>query len=133
MHHTALFHYIYLCTVNKIHILFQFVLHRYRNGQLIYPKPLRTVPVYEGRREVDRLDELEELISDPDEMRMQSLMVRERVLGPAHPDTSYYIRYRGAVYADAGQFDRCIQLWMYALNMQQVKIELKEKDWYTFL
>ncbi len=47
-------------------------------------------------------------------------MVRERVLGPAHPDTSYYIRYRGAVYADAGQFDRCIALWMYALNMQQV-------------
>ena len=39
----------------------------------------------------------------------------------AHPDTSYYIRYRGAVYADAGQFDRCISLWMYALNMQQVK------------
>lgn len=54
-------------------------------------------------------------------------MIRERVLGPAHPDTSYYIRYRGAVYADAGQFDRCIALWMYALNMQQVmqKAEVK--------
>lgn len=52
----------------------------------------------------------------------QSLMIRERVLGPAHPDTSYYIRYRGAVYADAGQFDRCITLWLYALNMQQVRL-----------
>ena len=27
-------------------------------------------------------------------MRMQALLVRERILGPAHPDTSYYIRYR---------------------------------------
>lgn len=44
---------------------------RYRNGQLIYPKPIKTVPVYEGRKEVDNLDELNELISDPDEMRMQ--------------------------------------------------------------
>ncbi|OXA61426.1 protein fem-1 homolog C [Folsomia candida] len=96
---------------------------RYRNGQLIYPKPLRTVPVYEGRKEVDSLDELEELISDPDEMRMQSLMVRERVLGPAHPDTSYYIRYRGAVFADAGEFNRCVELWFYALNMQQRILE----------
>ncbi|CAG7833799.1 unnamed protein product [Allacma fusca] len=96
---------------------------RYHNGELIYPKPLRSSAVYEGRREVDTYGDLDELISDPDEMRMQSLMIRERVLGPAHPDTSYYIRYRGAVYADAGQFDRCISLWMYALNMQQRMLE----------
>ena len=42
----------------------------------------------------------------------QALLVRERILGPAHPDTSYYIRYRGAVYADMGHFERCITLWM---------------------
>lgn len=50
---------------------------------------------------------------------MQALVIRERILGPAHPDTSYYIRYRGAIYADGGQFDRCIELWNYALDMQQ--------------
>lgn len=50
-------------------------------------------------------------------------MIRERILGPAHPDTSYYIRYRGAVYADAGRFDRCIELWTYALTMQQSILE----------
>lgn len=50
---------------------------------------------------------------------MQALVIRERILGPAHPDTSYYIRYRGAVYADAGRFNRCIELWNYALDMQQ--------------
>ncbi|RZF38293.1 hypothetical protein LSTR_LSTR007891 [Laodelphax striatellus] len=44
-------------------------------------------------------------------------------MGPAHPDTSYYIRYRGAVYADAGKFSRCISLWSYALDMQQQMLD----------
>lgn len=77
------------------------------------------VEAYSGALEVQTEGQLEELFSDPDEMRMQALLVRERILGPAHPDTSYYIRYRGAVYADTGNFDRCIKLWMYALEMQQ--------------
>lgn len=62
-------------------------------------------------------------MADPDAMRMQALVMRERILGPAHPDTSYYIRYRGAVYADAGKFNRCIELWNYALDMQQSMLE----------
>lgn len=65
------------------------------------------------------LEELQELVSDPDAMRVQALLIRERILGPAHPDTSYYIRFRGAVYADSGRFSRCISLWNYALDMQQ--------------
>lgn len=56
-------------------------------------------------------------------MRMQALLIRERILGPVHPDTSYYIRFRGAVYADSGRFDRCIELWTYALTMQQRILE----------
>ena len=63
--------------------------------------------------------ELAELILDPDAVRMHALIVRERVLGPGHPDTAYYVRYRGAVYADSGDFARCILLWMHALDMQR--------------
>ena len=74
-------------------------------------------------KEVETEEQLEEIFSDPDDMRMQALAVRERILGPAHPDTSYYIRYRGAVYADTGNYDKCIQLWMYALNMQQTVLD----------
>lgn len=92
---------------------------------MIYPKPVQQSPIaaYENSIEVMTPQQLEEIISDPDEMRMQALLVRERILGPAHPDTSYYIRYRGAVYADTGNFDRCITLWMYALDMQQKILE----------
>jgi ankyrin repeat protein len=50
---------------------------------------------------------------------MQALLIRERILGPTHPDTTYYIRYRGAVYADCGNFRKCILLWLYALDTQQ--------------
>ena len=108
------------------------------------PKALVKSPIsaYENTLEVESVAALEEIISDPDSMRMQALLVRERILGPAHPDTSYYIRYRhnidqfdglgvlkmslycrGAVYADMGHFERCITLWMYALDMQQKILE----------
>ncbi|KAG9343247.1 hypothetical protein JZ751_014227 [Albula glossodonta] len=81
------------------------------------------VPAYDCAQEVTTAEELEALITDPDEMRMQALLVRERILGPSHPDTSYYIRYRGAVYADSGNFERCISLWKYALDMQQSNLD----------
>ncbi|XP_069985707.1 protein fem-1 homolog C isoform X1 [Penaeus vannamei] len=98
---------------------------RYEYDLMIYPKPVQQSPIaaYENSVEVMTMQQLDEIISDPDEMRMQALLVRERILGPAHPDTSYYIRYRGAVYADTGNFDRCITLWMYALDMQQKILE----------
>merc|ERR1719204_2773928 len=94
---------------------------RYEDGVLVIPKALVKSPIsaYENTLEVETVPELEQIISEPDSMRMQALLVRERILGPAHPDTSYYIRYRGAVYADMGHFERCITLWMYALDMQQ--------------
>merc|ERR1719327_1986600 len=98
---------------------------RYEDGVLVIPKALVKSPIsaYENTLEVESVAALEEIISEPDAMRMQALLVRERILGPAHPDTSYYIRYRGAVYADMGHFERCITLWMYALDMQQKILE----------
>ncbi|BES95022.1 sex-determining protein fem-1 [Nesidiocoris tenuis] len=98
---------------------------RYADGLPPLPKPETTKPVaaYEYSREMRTAEELDNLLADPDEMRMQALLIRERILGPAHPDTSYYVRYRGAVYADAGKYSRCISLWSYALDMQQAMLE----------
>lgn len=88
-------------------------------------KPTTRLPslAYENAVEVVDILMLDDLVMDPDAMRMQALLIRERILGPAHPDTSYYIRYRGAIYADTGRFDRCIELWLYALTMQQSILE----------
>ncbi|XP_015680978.1 protein fem-1 homolog A isoform X2 [Protobothrops mucrosquamatus] len=97
---------------------------RLRGGEgLSKLEPRQRVLAYDYAQEVSSMEELESLITDPDEMRMQALLVRERILGPSHPDTSYYIRYRGAVYADSGNFERCINLWKYALEMQQGNLE----------
>lgn len=101
------------------------MLERYRdkNDILMKPKGTGRVKAYNNTEEVRTTEDLDELVAEPDEMRMQALLIRERILGPAHPDTSYYIRYRGAVYADMGDFDWCIKLWMYALDMQQKHLE----------
>ncbi|MBN3286192.1 FEM1C protein, partial [Polyodon spathula] len=93
------------------------------NNVLHKPEPKQLIMAYDYTREVNSGDELDNLIADPDEMRMQALLIRERILGPSHPDTSYYIRYRGAVYADSGNFERCINLWKYALDMQQSNLD----------
>ncbi|KAI9577582.1 protein fem-1 homolog CG6966 [Glossina fuscipes] len=91
-----------------------------RNQEPKIPKiVMEPIPAYEYVTEVTTIEDLEELGLDPDEMRMQALVIRQRILGITHPDTSYYIRFRGAHYADAGRFDRCIGLWTYALTMQQ--------------
>ncbi|XP_026199216.1 protein fem-1 homolog C [Anabas testudineus] len=98
---------------------------RYMDSNNIIHKtePKKLIMAYDYAREVTNGEELDGLISDPDEMRMQALLIRERILGPQHPDTSYYIRYRGAVYADSGNFERCINLWKYALDMQQSNLD----------
>ncbi|XP_061527839.1 protein fem-1 homolog C [Phycodurus eques] len=93
------------------------------NSVVHKPEPKQLIMAYDYAREVTNAEELDGLISDPDEMRMQALLIRERILGPQHPDTSYYIRYRGAVYADSGNFERCINLWKYALDMQQSNLD----------
>ena len=97
----------------------------YEDGILVIPKALVKSPIstHENTLEVEKVMELEQIISEPDSMQLQPLLVRERILGRAHPHTSYYIRYRGAVYADMGHFERCITLWMYALDLRQKIIE----------
>jgi len=83
----------------------------------------RRVAAYCDAVEPRSAGELAELILEPDAVRMNALVVRERVLGPVHPDTSYYVRYRGAVYADSGDFARCILLWTHAVDMQTTHLD----------
>ncbi|XP_043261177.1 protein fem-1 homolog C isoform X2 [Colletes gigas] len=98
---------------------------RYRPDRPVVLKSSQSsaIAAYNYTREISDPDALDDLVTDPDEVRMQALVIRERILGPAHPDTSYYIRYRGAVYADSGEFNRCIELWNYALDIQQSMLE----------
>lgn len=56
------------------------------------------------------------LASNLDAARLHALATRERILGPLHPECNYYLRYRGAAYADSNRFGLCLDLWSYALD-----------------
>ncbi|XP_022663373.1 protein fem-1 homolog A-like [Varroa jacobsoni] len=66
-------------------------------------------------------DDVNALANDMDEMRLQSLLVNERVLGPSHKDSIFRLMYRGAAYADSMQHQRCIDLWKYAVEIRLSK------------
>lgn len=76
---------------------------------------------YGGHREFLDAAELDLLSLDIDAMRMQSLLICERILGTVHKDMIYRLMYRGAAYADSLQYQQCIDLWKYALELRVAK------------
>ncbi|XP_064110411.1 protein fem-1 homolog A-like [Macrobrachium nipponense] len=60
--------------------------HRYVDGVLTYPKSELNLegPAHEEFREVTTLEQLEALNTDFESVQRQSLLVKERVLGPDH-------------------------------------------------
>ena len=101
----------------------------------IIPKTTKKSPsaAYNNKLEVETVREVEEMSSEPDLMWMQALLVRERILGLEHPETWKKIRHRGKVYAELGNYDRCISLWMYAHNIQQKYVKPLDPITHTLL
>merc|ERR1712088_859761 len=62
--------------------------------------------------------ELDAFSLDLDVLRLQSLIICERILGVGHKDMIYRLMYRGAAYADSLQYQHCIDLWKYALELR---------------
>lgn len=77
--------------------------------------------VFGGTREFRSRQELEQMALDLDELRAQSLRICHRILGPSHKDLIYRLMYRGAAYADSLQYQHCIDLWRYALELRLAK------------
>jgi len=50
---------------------------------------------------------------------MEGLIIRERILGTDNTELRHPIRYRGAVFADAKNYDLCIGLWEHAMEIGQ--------------
>jgi len=79
--------------------------------------PRERKKVYNYAKEPENMAELATLV-DPDEIYMQTLLIRERLLGPNHKDSVFGLMYRGAVYADSHRFQRCADLWKYAYTLR---------------
>lgn len=69
------------------------------------PMPKRPVlpkrETYENVTEFSSMDELNAISHDLDAIRIQSLLICERILGAHHKDTLFRLMFRGASYADA--------------------------------
>ncbi|XP_063238060.1 protein fem-1 homolog A [Bacillus rossius redtenbacheri] len=76
---------------------------------------------YGGAVEFASMEDLNNVSTDVDAMRTQSLLICERILGPNHKDTLFRLMYRGASYADALRYQRCIDLWQRALQIRVQK------------
>ncbi|XP_037091671.1 protein fem-1 homolog C-like [Pollicipes pollicipes] len=74
--------------------------------------------VYLYQQEFQTHEDLDDLRPDWDAVKIQSLIITERVLGVTHKDMTFRLMYRGAAYADSLLFQRCIDLWLYALQLR---------------
>lgn len=92
-------------------------IHTYSKILEKLPKvPLREA--YRNAVEFRTLEELDNISTDMDAMRIQSLLICERILGISHKDTLFRLTFRGASYADSLQLQRCIQLWTLLLEVR---------------
>ena len=99
------------------------------------PLPKTVLPpieAYENRVESQSLPELELIKNNAEALHMEALIVRERILGVDNAEIPHPIVFRGAVFADMGQFDRCIMLWMRVLKLRQHNKRPVSKDLLRF-
>ncbi|KAJ8417181.1 hypothetical protein AAFF_G00284080 [Aldrovandia affinis] len=109
------------------------MMERHRDPANVVAKEVMSpVEAYGGRTECRTPQELEVIRQDRDALHMEGLIVRERILGSDNIDVSHPIIYRGAVYADNMEFDRCIKLWLHALRLRQKGNRNTHKDLLRF-
>jgi hypothetical protein len=72
--------------------------------------------------------ELENIAADVDAMRIQSLLICERILGITHKDTLFRLMFRGVSYADSLRYQKCLDLWILALEVRVRKHSILYSD-----
>ncbi|XP_059611223.1 protein fem-1 homolog C isoform X2 [Phlebotomus argentipes] len=108
----------------RITILHWRLAHHIRQRESVYIEKKPVPPPREAfgnAVEFSTITELDNIAADVDSMRIQSLLICERVLGIHHKDTLFRLMFRGASYADSLQFQRCIDLWCLALEVRVEK------------
>jgi len=74
---------------------------------------------YDNRKESQTLEELAQIEGNDHAIHMEGLIIRERILGTDSMELHFPIGYRGAVFADSGNYDGCISLWRHAMDIGQ--------------
>ncbi|XP_054707076.1 protein fem-1 homolog B-like [Uloborus diversus] len=93
---------------------------------------LPPIPAYENHVECQTLEELEAIKNDRDAIHMEALVIQERILGSSNPEVPHPVIFRGALFADIGRFDRCVDLWLHALMLRHTNDMTVRKDLLRF-
>lgn len=78
-----------------------------------------SIPAYDDHVECEAPEDLIAIEADDHALHMESLAIRERILGSDNPEVPHPVIFRGAVFADSAQFDKCLQLWFHALRLRR--------------
>ncbi|XP_014249902.1 protein fem-1 homolog B isoform X2 [Cimex lectularius] len=106
------------CINKAYHYLHKAMSLRYQDSDNIITKPNVTpIRAYKFWVESQTLDELAKIRSNADALHMEGLVIRERILGHSNPELLTHILFRGAVFADDGKYQRCLDLWFHALKL----------------
>ncbi|XP_058464407.1 protein fem-1 homolog B isoform X1 [Malaya genurostris] len=106
--------------VKAFHYLTVAMEMRFEERDDILRKPTQQpVPAYEHWIECQTMQDLRAIRYNHNSLHMESLAIRERILGRHCPEVAHSIVFRGAVCADDGRFDRCESLWLHAMHLRQ--------------
>lgn len=78
------------------------------------------------------MQDLQAIRYNHNSLHMESLTIRERILGRHCPEVAHSIVFRGAVCADNGRFDRCESLWLHAMHLKQQNSLSVQRDLLRF-
>lgn len=90
------------------------------------------VPAYNNHVECRTISEFDAIKNNQALLHMEGLAIRERILGKDNPEVPHPIIFRGAVFADGARFDRCIVLWLHAMQLRQRMKRSISKDLLRF-
>ncbi|CAF1538403.1 unnamed protein product, partial [Didymodactylos carnosus] len=94
---------------------------------------LLPLEVYEYHIESQTIDELNKIHSNSNALYLEILVICERLLGVTSSTTLDSILYIGYVYRREKKYDRCIALWLRALNLKKMNGKSVNRDLKRFV
>ena len=78
-----------------------------------------THPIYNGIKEPTTDSEVDEILQDDMLSFFLCAVYCERILGPIHPTTPFYIRISGDMALEEKKYDKCMKLWLRSLEFDK--------------
>ncbi|XP_003697660.1 protein fem-1 homolog B [Apis florea] len=121
------------CLILAYKYLWKAMKYRFKDRRnIIYKKLGEGIKAYDNWKECETPEKLRSIRNNQYYMHMESLTIRERILGQHNPKLPQHIVFRGAVFADSARFDKCIDLWLHALYLKQLNNMSVIKDLLRF-